>query len=448
MKHLLICILAILSIASAAMAQDITGKWYGKADINGFTLRVAYDIEGNDSDGYTATMQSTDQSSEWKPVETVTFIDGTLTLSIPTIGFSYKGKLVGEEIHGTFTQRGTFPLNLSRQPIERNRPQEPKLPFPYESEEVTFVNEKDNIRLAGTFTFGKGSKGYPAVILVSGSGAQNRDEELLGHKPFLVLSDYLTQRGIAVLRYDDRGAGESEGDFASSTTYDFANDALAAVEYLKNRPEVNPDKVGVIGHSEGGVIAFILAAEKAVSFIVTLGAPGVDGGSLLNMQQEAIARAQQMPEALIAQYVSIMKQGQDMAVRIEDKEELEREIRALTNNTFLAFQADEMIKQLSDPWIKEFIQFDPARYFPAISCPVLALNGEKDLQVPATVNLNAIKEGIKTAGNKNVETKAYPNLNHLFQTAGTGLHSEYGEIEETFNQEVLKDIGDWILGLE
>ncbi|MDH6305394.1 pimeloyl-ACP methyl ester carboxylesterase [Parabacteroides sp. PF5-5] len=438
-------LLLILLVTSCSAQPDITGKWYGRPDVGGFSMRLTFDISQSDN-GYTATMESPDQTAEKIPVTSVTFENNAVNIQIAPIDFAYKGELNKEGIiKGSFTQGGqTFTLDLSRrepEPIERS--QTPGQTDAYHTEEVSFMNEKAGIRLAGTLTLPKSSTSFTAVVLVSGSGPQNRDEEIMGHKPFLVLADYLTQRGIAVLRYDDRGVGQSEGDYAKATLDDFASDAQAAVEYLKTRKEINKEKIGIVGHSEGGGIAFKLASEKVPAFIVTMAGVGVDGFSLLRMQRKALFTASNIPEEYINQYNDYMDQAQRLAVEATSFFQLRDGITQLFTGTYMEKQIDPAVKQLSSPEIVSFLKYDPSPYFKKISCPILALNGMNDLQVPCSENLSAILEGLST--NKEVTTKPYFGLNHLFQTSNSGLPAEYAQIEETINPEVLKDIADWLL---
>ena len=446
MKLLHVFIFICAFSISKGYAQEITGTWYGSANIGAVQLRIIFEIEKTE-DGYKGTMQSPDQSNRKIPITSISYDAAVLTIRIPMIGFTYDG-IVTEEgtIKGSFQQMGnTLELNLSKEEVARIRPQEPKPEFPYRIEEVTFTNEEAGIKLAGTLTLPAAEGQYPAVILITGSGPQNRDEELFGHKPFLVIADYLTRNGVIVLRYDERGVGESEGNYSTASIPEFSADALGAVNYLKSHKEVNAKRVGAIGHSEGGCVAFGLAAKAEVSYIINLAAPGVAGEELLNLQREAIFKTSGASDEFIAQYNSLMTQTQRLAIEISDKEELEKKVTELFSGSLFSSQVKETVKQLSSPGFKGLMMYNPAVDFKNITCPVLALNGGKDLQVPAKINLKAIEEGISSNGNTQVTTKEYPGLNHLFQTANSGLPVEYGQIEETFNPVVLKDILDWIL---
>jgi hypothetical protein len=299
---------------------------------------------------------------------------------------------------------------------------------------------------------------FPVVVLISGSGPQNRDEELLGHKPFLVLSDYLTRNGIAVLRYDDRGVAKSEGDFKTATSLDFASDAEAAVSYLKTRKEIDKKKIGLIGHSEGGIIAPMVASKsKDISFIVLLAGTGIPGNQILLLQQELIGKASGASESDLYKSHEINSAIFDIVIKSNNTDTLRNELtgflmqklkesansqkpEGISDSDFVKSQVD----QISTPWMQYFIKYDPAPTLERVKCRVLALNGEKDLQVPANENLPAIKSDLLKSGNKNVTTKEFPNLNHLFQECKTGLPAEYAQIEQTISPVVLVEIVKWI----
>jgi len=291
--------------------------------------------------------------------------------------------------------------------------------------------------------------------MVSGSGPQNRDEEILGHKPFLVIADHLTRNGIALFRYDDRGVGKSKGNFNSATTYNFANDAEAAIEFLIKNNNIDTNNIGIIGHSEGGMIAPLIASRNSfVKFIVLLAGPGVSGEEILLLQQGLISRAEGTKEDYIKQGYNLNKQIYKLLKKENDNTKAANKIRKLYDNfikkadneqkMMLAGEKEAVIQQITSDWFRNFLTFDPSKYLIKTKCAVLALNGDKDLQVPADINLNAIEKYLKKAGNNNFEIKKYPNLNHLFQTSNTGALSEYGKIEETFSPLVLDDITLWI----
>jgi len=459
-KHLFIGLYLI--VATLAFGQDITGDWNGAFNMQGTQLRLVLHITKS-VDGYSATMDSPDQGAMGIPMSKTTFENSMLTVELNAINFEYNGKLDSTgNVIGHFKQAGlSFPLDLSRKVIEKveiKRPQEPVKPYPYYSEEVTFENTKENITLAGTLTLPKKVGKFPVVVLITGSGPQNRDEEIMGHKPFLVLSDYLTRNGIGVLRYDDRGSFASKGNFAKSTTFDFATDVESAVSYLKTRKEIDLEHIGLIGHSEGGIIAPLVAAnDKDISFIVLLAGTGVSGGDILLLQQELIGRGSGMKEEDLKIVAELNSNIYKFIREIKDTVTLKNKItnymltkskvlpklsipKGSTMNDFI----DMQLKQLINPWMLNFIRYNPAIVLEKVKCPVLAINGDKDTQVPSKVNIPAIKEALKKGGNRESTCKELPGLNHLFQECKTGLPKEYAEIEQTISPVALDFITTWI----
>jgi pimeloyl-ACP methyl ester carboxylesterase len=448
MKILCSFILFLIIGTNTCFGQDITGKWHGQADFGAMKLRLIFTFVKS-GDTYTGTMLSPDQASPEIPITTVTLNNNELNVNITSIGFSYKGKLSQEGmIDGSFSQMGaTFPLKLSREEIVINRPQEPKAPYPYKVEEITFYNKKANVKLAGTLTIPEKGTGFPAVVLVTGSGPQNRNEEILGHKPFLVIADYLTRQGIAVLRYDERGVGESGGNYIASNISDFAEDAAVAIGYLETRKEIDPNKIGVAGHSEGGAVAIILASKNIPSFIISLAGPGTDGREIMRTQREAISRLSGIPDSAIVQNNKLLSQIEDAVLTpATETETYKSRIETIVSGTPLAEQAETLTAQMTKPAMISLLRYNPADYFKNVKCPVLALNGEKDVQVISKPSLEGFKQ-IMANGNKDVTIREYPRLNHLFQTSTTGLPNEYGQIEETFSPDVLNDMAEWILSL-
>ncbi len=455
MKRLLTGIFWVL-ITSFVQGQDISGQWFGVLAVQGTQLRLGFNIAKSPT-GYSSTLDSPDQGAKGIPTTSTTFDNSTLKLSVDALQLSYTGELKGDSLVGTFKQGMlSVPMNLSRKEVGKKvvtKPQEPTKPYPYYSEEVTFTNPKASISLTGTLTLPKKDGTFPAVILITGSGPQNRDEELLGHKPFLVLSDYLTRNGIAVLRYDDRGTAKSTGDFNTATSLDFATDVEAALAYLQSRKEINHKKIGLVGHSEGGLIAPIVAQKsKAVSYIVLLAGPGIPGDQLLLMQQELIGRASGISEADLQKAKEVNKKAfaiitqsthadsLKIALTNQLKSSLQNRPAGMTEEAYLNAQ----VSQLTSPWMTNFLRYDPAPVLEKVTCPVLALNGEKDLQVPATADLTAIRKALEKGGNKNVTTNQLAGLNHLFQECKTGSPNEYALIEQTFSPVALSEITIWI----
>lgn len=457
----------ILMNVRGANGDDISGQWNGKLDIQGTQLRIVFNVIKTEV-GYTATMDSPDQKAFGLVVKRVTFGGERLEILMPDLGLKYVGDYRDGKFDGTFEQGGMrFSMVLSREKIEKKslkRPQEPEPPFEYHSEELIFENRKDKVILAGTFTRPLTKNKPPVVVLISGSGAQDRNEEIMGHKPFLVLSDYLTRNGIAVLRYDDRGFGESTGDFTNSTTEDFARDVEAAVEYLKTRDDVDLNRIGLLGHSEGGLIAPMVASRDSdISFIVLLAGSGVRGDKLLLLQTRLILEASEMSKGKVDNILGLNGKIYDKIISVGDggrvngtslKLELEELIRSEIEDgeAFVDLRGEDKEKyivntaeQSSGKWVRYFINYDPYEALTKVKCSVLALNGAKDLQVPARENLDAIRKGLEEGGNDEYVIKEYPELNHLFQESETGLPDEYGKIEQTISPVVLMDIKEWIL---
>jgi uncharacterized protein len=453
--HSLFC--AIVFSISAFAQNPIIGSWLGTLDVQGVKLRLVFNVEQKDGQ-LVSTMDSPDQGAKGVPVTKTTLKSDSIFFEIPNAMIKYAGKLMSEDsIEGLFTQGG-FKTELSLEKTDSvpslSRPQEPKPPFPYISEEVAFKNPSANITLAGTLTKPEGEGPFACVVMITGSGPQNRDEEILGHKPFLVIADHLTRNGIAVLRYDDRGVYQSTGDFASATTRDLADDVNSAVAYLKTRTDVK--QIGLIGHSEGGVIAPMVAAENsAVDFIVMLAGTGVNGAEILLLQQELIGRAEGLSEKDLAKNKVANKKIYSIILAAKDqtdaKKKLEKHLKNKKNHPANSSEMPEkqFVKYIIDTytslWMFYFIRLEPRVALEKVTCPVLAVNGSKDLQVDAGQNLPPIKTALEKAGNKDVTIKEYVGLNHLFQECETGAVSEYVKIEQTFSPQVLEDITTWIL---
>ncbi|HEV2400911.1 MAG TPA: alpha/beta fold hydrolase [Candidatus Sulfotelmatobacter sp.] len=435
-----------------AKPSDIDGTWMGTLDAGAMKLRVVFHIV-NTEDGLIATMDSPDQGTKGIPTSSVTRTGDSLKIEAKGINGSYEGKISPDlsTIDGTWTQNGgALPLVLKRTKdeaeIEIKRPQVPTKPYPYREEEVSYDNKVQNVTLAATFTIPQGTGPFPGVVLITGSGPQDRDESLLGHKPFLILADYLTRHGIAVLRADDRGTGKSTGDFSKGTTADFATDTEAGIAYLKTRPEVNPHKIGLIGHSEGGVIAPMIAARNPdVAYIVMMAGTGVPGDQVIVAQGEAIEIAMGKSAEEAAKNRAKEEQMMKLVETEKDPAVLDKELREKMAGEVPEGQIGMQIKQVTSPWFRYFLTYDPATALRKVKCPVLVLNGSLDKQVLPDQNLPAIRKALEESGNKRVEIDELPGLNHLFQTAKTGAPSEYAQIEETMSPVVLEKISSWIL---
>lgn len=396
-KILLSIVLACACIVVSA--QNLCGTFTGKLDAGAVKLTIVLNIN---ADG-TTTLESPDQTDQKIPAVTDYLSADSVAVSIAMLQASYQGRLVDGALCGTFKQGPlSLPLTLKAGALERKRPQAVVGPLPYPTEEVTFRNEQDGATLAGTLSVPTGAE--RVLIMVTGSGQQNRDEEVMGHRPFAVIADYLARHGIATLRYDDRATGQSVGgDVANATSEDFTRDAAAGIAFL--RKDGRFKKVGVLGHSEGGLIAFMLGGKGVVDFIVSLAGPGVSGDSILWKQMQVLTPT------------------------------------AEAQNLTLAKVREQMLAQ-NNAWLNFFMDYDPAENIRHTACPVFAVNGAKDIQVDAEINLNALRRLLPK--NKKNSIKAYDGLNHLFQHCTTGMPDEYGEIDETFSEEVLKDMVEWL----
>ena len=413
-KSVITTLLALVVLTGLAQVNTTTallGSWSGKLKAGAASLTIVLHLE--QADGFVkVSLDSPDQGAKGISGFKEYLSDDSVAIKIESLGVTYRARLKEGKLDGTFSQRGfSFPLMMTKGVPEVKRPQTPKLPFPYETEEVTFTNEADDATLAGTLTYPMGydKKQKPMVVLfVSGSGQQNRDEELMDHKPFLVIADYLARQGIATLRYDDRATGKSEGgEVKNATSEDFSRDAAAGIDFLRNKKAFS--KVGILGHSEGGTIAFMLSAQKKVDFIVSLAGPTVKGDTLLAAQSNRI----------------LSLSGQPATMTVE--------------------KYRQTVAPIKNHWIDWFNDYDPTDNIRKTHCPVFALNGDRDCQVISTLCLPALKQLLPPS--KKHLIKEYPSLNHLFQHCTTGLPEEYSQIEETISPEVLQDIATWIKAL-
>ena len=404
--------LGMLALAATqSFGQQISGPWTGQLDLGAQKLTIVLHFDKDASGKDVCTMDSPDQSAKGIPA-TLNFISAdSVNLAVPNIGMTYAGKLNEGELKGSFSQMGmNLPLDMKPGEVKHNRPQHPVEPYPYQTKEIAFQNEAANAWFAGTLVYPEGYKEgdkVPVLIMVTGSGAENRDEEVFDHKPFLVIADYLARHGVASLRFDDRGVGKSTGSMEGATTKDFAEDALAGIEMLRGLKQFS--KVGVLGHSEGGSVAFMLGAKQKVDFIISMAGVGAKGDTALTAQANRTYELMGVPmQVNVAQY------------------------RA-------------QVAQLNSPWLNYFLDYDPIPDIQGTRCPVFAINGDKDVQVVSSLNLKGIEKALSK--NKKNLLKEYPGLNHLFQHCTTGLPTEYAGIEETISEEVLGDIATWINGL-
>lgn len=457
---ILLLLSLVPGLAQAALPAAAGGHWEGEINLpQNQVLQIMVDLE-EASGAWKGTIDIPSQGATDLPLEQVAVEGPKVRFVITGVPGSptFEGTLENGEIKGTFTQGGgSAPFRLGRHAVElTRRPQEPRPPFPYTAEEVSYKN--GDVTLAGTLTIPPGDGPFPAVVLITGSGPQDRDETVLGHKPFLILADHLTRHGIAVLRVDDRGVGGSSGSTMDSTSADFAQDALAGVRFLKSHAKIAPAKIGLLGHSEGGVIAPLAASQSPdVAFLVLLAGTGVPAPGLLVAQSELISRAEGVPEddirkesEALREMIRILETEKDAAARGAKLREAAKQALAAAREQDVrdaggpeAF-VDGLVKSLDSPWFRFFIGYDPRPALQKVTVPVLALNGALDLQVPVAMNLPAIEKILKESGNKDVTAKSLPGLNHLFQNAKTGSPSEYTKIEETMSPEVLAMISGWI----
>ena len=441
--------------------KELIGSWLGILKVQGIELRLVFHLSENETGILSSTMDSPDQGAKGIQMGSVSFETGLLKINAPAINGYYSGQMIRvDSIKGNWHQSGqTFEVDLKKQKEELkiNRSQEPKPPFPYDVEEVKFMNEKAGHKLAGTLTIPKGEGKFPAVILISGSGAQNRDEELFGHKPFWVIADYLTRKGIVVLRYDDQGVGKSGGSQLNTTSLDYSFDAEAAFNFLRSDHRINKKEIGFAGHSEGGLIApIVISRNKEVGFFISLAGPSMRGKELLVLQSKALQLASGKNENEIKED---QKWTSEMFRIIMTENDNEKAQKLITENyrIFLKSEdkSDEEIEKevktlhqgfpvIAYNWMRYFLMTNPADFLLKLNCPVLVLNGDKDLQVLSKDNLKTYKEIFTKSRLDDYQLTELKNHNHLFQHCTTGLPTEYGQIEESFSPEVLEMIANWI----
>lgn len=430
-------------ICGTSFAQ-IEGYWKGELKLGMQKLEMAFDIKVMD-DVLSATLDVPAQGAFGVPVDKTVFQDGQLSMTMSSMSAAYLGTLKESVIEGTFTQRGmSFPLTLEKGSKEapKARPQDPRPPFPYQIREVSFVNAKEGNTLSGTLTVPNGKGPFPALVLVSGSGQENRDEELMNHRPFWVIADYCARHGIAVLRYDDRGIGGSTGEVENANSMDFSYDAEAAFDFLRNQKHIDASKVGILGHSEGGIINFMVASRRPeVAFLVSLAGPAVKGTELLKAQQVALLKASGMSEEVIQFSSNSNAQLFDIVETSSSREEADSLARQkLQSWGYNEELTEQTLGQLTSPWMYYFLRYDPAEAIVKTTCPALLLNGSKDLQVLVTQNFPAYENMIAEHGKTNLTLHEMPGLNHMFQHCETGTVEEYATIEETISPEVLEMI--------
>jgi pimeloyl-ACP methyl ester carboxylesterase len=456
-------LVGVLSLGAAETSAPET-VWEGRLKVGGvIELRIVFHVTRPEGGPPRATFDSPDQGATGLKVDAVDLTPESLGFTMKAMGAEFTGTLnaAGNQAVGQWKQGGvSLPLTLTKtdRPTEVRRPQTPQPPFPYREERLAYENKAASVRLAGTLTIPEGAGPFAAVILISGSGAQDRDETIFGHKPFLVIADHLTRRGVAVLRVDDRGVGGSSGNAASSSSEDFAGDVLAGIATLRSRPDIDPRAIGLIGHSEGGIIAPLVAARAGdVAFIVLLAGTGVPGDQVLTSQVALLLKAIGTDRETLERNVdaerrvlAAIKNASDPQKAKEAAQAILKELRdklpAGEREEFDKAKPslDAQLELVGSRWLQFFLAHDPRPTLAQVRCPVLALCGTNDLQVAPGENLSAIEKALKRGGNDRITIKELPRLNHLFQTSATGLPAEYGRIEETIAPSALALIGDWI----
>ena len=435
----------------------VEGLWQGALETHGMRLRLQLHVSHDTEGQLVAAMDSLDQLVVGLPAVSVTEKASIFHFEIPAVDGAYDGTLNAskEELSGKWSQTGVEAQRLdfkrSDQPLELRRPQNPAKPYPYREEDVSFSNAAAGVTLDGTLTLPKGPGPFPAALLIAGSGPQDRDEALANHKPFLVLADELTRKGIAVLRYDKRGIGKSTGSADKATTLDLAADAQTALTYLKGLKEIDAGKLGLIGHSEGAMIApYIATRSKEIAWLVLLAPPATKGEETLLLQSELIGRAGGLSDPQVVASLSFDEAAYDLVRKEKDPQVLGAKLTELVKSTELdaalpPAALEAQLRMMASPWFRFFLDYDPLPVLQSLKTPVLVLIGQKDLQVPAKTNLPLVQKALKETGNQDADVRELPDLNHLFQHAYSGTPAEYGAIEETISPAVLQIISDWIL---
>lgn len=449
-------ILLLAAAAASAQAPGVEGTWQGTLNVGAVSLRLGLHVTRTAEGAYSSTLDSLDQGARGLPIQTTTFNAGKLRFEIPNLRASFEGALSadGQTIEGTFTQGAAFPLTWKRvaKVEERKRPQTPRPPFPYDSAEVAYET-KGGVKIAGTLTTPRTGLPAPAVLLITGSGPQDRDETLFEHKPFAVLADYLTRRGVAVLRVDDRGIGGSTGRSVRTTLDEMADDVLTGVAFLKGRKEVDAKRIGLVGHSEGAIVGPLAASRSSdVAFVAMLAGTGVPGEQVVMAQAEAVIRAEGGGDAAVAENRAVQQLLMDAMRGAKDEQTAIANAKAAWSKRRLGSAdaaaekiLDQQIAASASPEMRSFLFLDPAPALRKLTIPVLALNGSRDIQVSAKQNMPAIAAALTEAGNADFTVAVLPGLNHLFQNCAKCSVSEYGQLEETFAPAALDVLGDWII---
>lgn len=446
----------------AAEIVDVAGTWDGEANVLGQKLRMIFNVTRDEQGNLLAHISIPAQMVRGMAIDEVTLEGDALVFAWKTVNARWELDISddGRSAEGVLKQNGMeFPVTLRRlaegEVIDSaaNRPQTPKPPFPYQTTDVEFTSAGDNVKLAGTICMPEGEGPHPAVVFITGSGPQDRDETLFDHKPFLVLADDLARHGIASLRYDDRGVGGSGGDLGDATVEVFKGDVLGAIDLLRRTPGIDPRRIGLIGHSEGGIVAPAVAAESEdLAFIVLLAGTGVSGDEVLRVQTRALLEASGAAPTLVAQTLADQKKMLGLIGDPARREELFGHMRETVSRQMPGLEGaalEEMVnaqvEMVSSPWFVAFVKHDPRPALRRVTCPVLALNGDLDLQVLPSQNLPEIRAALEEAGNTDVTIRELPRLNHLFQECERGTIDEYGQIEQTMHPRVIQMIREWIV---
>ena len=456
---MLTLLMAILALPSGFSCADDTeaavfGIWGGTLSFPGLELQFVIRLSSRDDGSLAGALLLLDQSEKEYPAEKVTVEGDQLRLIVPAVLGSFEGRFDAErtKLEGRWTQGGrthTVVLTRVAKVSAAQRSQTPKPPFPYKVVEVTYRNERAPAAFTGTLTLPRGDGPFPAVLLISGGGAQDRDSTFLRHKPFLVLADHMTKTGTAVLRVDDRGVGESIGDRSRATSADYAEDALAGVAFLRSHPKIAGEHIGLIGHSEGGTIASLAAAASPdVAFIIMLASPGLPGAEYHVQYEASTGRATGQSEEAIAAKRAMQKRIFALIEQEDDPAVAEPRLRAMlreANSGLPEARVDAAVRRFLSPWFRFSLRHDPAKTLQALRCPVLALFGEKDVQVPPKGNQEAIRAALERAGNARSSVEVLPRLNHFLQTCETGSPTEYGRIDETIAPAALTRVREWVI---
>jgi len=447
-----IAISVIMACASGHRNENIKGIWQGTLKYPGLELRIAFKFSVMPDGTLQANMLRPDENELEIPANSIVFEYPDLRLEFASVNSSFEGQVKEGTIEGQWKQgKWLQPLILKQvsEIAKLDRPQTPVPPYPYNQEDVSFANRKANVELAGTLTWPREERPCPAAILIPGCGAHGRDYTILGHRPFLVLSDYLTRRGIAVLRFDGRGVGASKGDRSQATSEDYAQDVIAGINFLKARKEINPRLIGLVGHSEGGIIASLIAARlPEVAYIIMMGSPGLPGEEYNYQYEESMSRALGLSEEAIAAKRVFQERVLAVVLHEEDNSAAEEEIVKIYQEFDLQIPEDRRmiaIKRFLSPWFRFSIAHDPGATLMTVRCPVLAVIGEKDVHVPPDRNIQTIRRALEAGDSEDYRVEELPGLNHFLQTAETGTPVEYGKIKETISPIVLELIGNWIL---